>query len=324
MPHRPSFGTSRYFHQKRVDRLIKGRLYQYCFLCRLVCLRGGDEIEVDTVNKPSNDIDNVSQLIGIIDVRSQAECDCIILTDRKQTSFNPDTVQLKHSATFSSSCISNLKSWTHDTSTTEEVEQNQGAAAALTIGSSCSTIYLLLTYDFNNGKTVLHRTLGGIKLMNMVDGIRRRWKDSAYKSSRTKLILLLVPSKSYDKSILDCQSNKLFLDLTEDTKWKKEGLSYLIDRLNQYFELGGEEYKCVNPFDLDIVLLGETSDASDESISENIGTNSAIEIFKRHIELHSSGTSDASDEDFVDAKHFESIVGDRFASFGGLGSPTIL
>jgi len=57
--------------------------------------------------------------------------------------------------------------------------------------------------------------------MNLVDDVRTRFKDSS-----TKLILILVPSKRDDgvKSTLECRSNELCRDLTEDTSWKKEGI----------------------------------------------------------------------------------------------------
>lgn len=212
----------------------KHKLRDNCILRRIVSLRGGgDDTKNDSSNNdPSNNdiIDNASQPIGIIDIRSQAECDCIILINRNEQK-NTDVPFASHSSSaiaFPSFCNSN-----HIERSPEEMEQNQAAAAALTIGSSCPTIYLLLTYDFNNGKTVLHRTLGGVKLMNMVDGIRIRFKDFIHDSANemsscTKLILFLVPSKSRDDEVLsilnDCQSNQLFLDLTEDdtTSWKKE------------------------------------------------------------------------------------------------------
>jgi hypothetical protein len=57
---------------------------------------------------------------------------------------------------------------------------------------SSSTCRLLKkTYLFIFG-LVLHRTLGGIKLMNMVDDVRTRFKDSADKMPSTMLILILV------------------------------------------------------------------------------------------------------------------------------------
>ena len=46
------------------------------------------------------------------------------------------------------------------------------AAAAHCIGSECSTVYLMISYDFANEKTVLHRAFGGTKLMSFVDGTR--------------------------------------------------------------------------------------------------------------------------------------------------------
>lgn len=99
------------------------------------------------------------------------------------------------------------------------------------------------------------------------------------------------------------------------------------DRLNQYFELGGEEYKCDNNMLFDGLNKVFVNDATefDESNEENVDANSMMDVVKRHVGLQSrSDNSDVSAGELVEANHFKSRVGDRFASFGGLGTPTVL
>jgi hypothetical protein len=50
-----------------------------------------------------------------------------------------------------------------------------------------------------------------------------------------------------------------------------------------------------------------------------------MDVVKRHVGLQlRSDISDVSAGELVEAKHFKSRVGDRFASFGGLGAPRVL
>jgi hypothetical protein len=60
----------------------------------------------------------------------------------------------------------------------------QQAASSYCIGSLCSTVYLTIEYDFEGGKTVLHRSFGGVKVMAFVNGARSRW----YKLSQIKIM----------------------------------------------------------------------------------------------------------------------------------------
>lgn len=308
-PHHASFdklrrGIKRTDHFKHVPSNCN--LGYKCSLSMLLDMRGGDDGTIGT----SEDADN-KHMIGIVDVRSNTEADCIILAQAQK-----DDVQFLDVASFlATSEESVTMEAIADDTTPEEVQQNQAAAAALTIGSSCPTIYLLLTYDFKEGKTVLHRSLGGIKLMSLVDGVRKRWSESA---SKTKLILLLASSNDGEvgESIVDGFTGKTTRDLSQDTEWKKEGVIYLIDRVKQYFELGGDEFNGVDPFEeLSTIFTSITPQQSD--------ANGMLGIVKSHSQQYLNDVSDtaisSSDED-----HFKLTIKDRFESFGGIGDPAFL
>ena len=279
------------------------------------------------------------QLIGIIDVRSKAEADYIILTraeneysrgDMKGSS-QQNQMHLIDQAIFSSESLNAntyIESSPDDTTTQEEEKQNQAAAAALTVGSSCNTVYLLLTYDFKEGKTVLERTLGGIKLMSMVDGVRRRWSKSKSKNPQhTKIVILIIPSntdKEEHKLLNVCKENDLFQDLSTNTEWKSEGIQFLVDRLKTYFELGGDEYKGVNPFgDFDILYLNEIGQESLSAVKENECKNSKrsdanhmLGISKKHLSVkgdHIIGKDGQTSRD-----QFRTLIESDYQSFGGL------
>lgn len=301
-------------------------------------IRCGDN---SVIEKESNNITidgvNDKQLIGIIDVRSNAEADFIILaqnnTDDKDTS-DKQNFQMIQALFLSddSSEIDLTESAIGDTPTTEEFKQNQAAAASLTIGSSCRTIYLIVTYDFQNGNTVLHRTLGGIKLMSLVDGVRKRWSEPTSKQSLAKLVVVLVPSDDQDVNelIKYLNENQMFYNLSRNTQWQNDGVQFLVNRLKTYFELGGEAYKGIDPFgELQMFcLLNATLQSKQSSDESNNGSNAIqqsdsdtlVQIVKRHTQHYTIEQTVQP----VDMEHFRSLINKRFKSFGGIGSPSFI
>jgi len=281
-------------------------------------IRGGDSTEIDH--------DAILDMIGIIDVRQGAEGDSIILAH-----VNPDSgVKFIDEAVFSSITDRNsrIEKLIEDSSSCDEIDQNQAAAAALTIGSSCTSVYLILTYDFKDGKTVLHRTLGGIKLMNLVDGIRKRWNDSTTsKPLLTNLVIFLVPKNDEVEALVEnSNTNEMFSDISQNDQWKSDGINLLVDRLKTYFELGGEVYKGLDPFDeLDIIHVNKAELASQRHLSDSEQScmSATLDIVKSHIQLKSKNGSKTNIA-HTDKEPFQSTVKRRFELFGGIEPPAFL
>ncbi|KAL7550042.1 hypothetical protein ACHAWF_013308, partial [Thalassiosira exigua] len=91
----------------------------------------------------------------------------------------------------------------------EDAVMSQQAAISHTIGELCPSVYLIVAYDFDGGKTALHRSLGGAKLMSFVDGVRSRMHqmggaavECSGDESATRLILILVPKSTSPKPLL--------------------------------------------------------------------------------------------------------------------------
>lgn len=296
-------------------------------------IRGGgqndDNMATDSEDSTLHSIDR-RQLIGVIDVRSKAEADHILLIGSSKNIDKDSTGRiLVDGAMFSVSSNCNQKI-ADELSSQDEIDQHKAAAAALTVGSTCQTIYLILTYDFKDGKTVLHRTLGGIKLMNLVDGVRKRWNDSS-EASLTRLILILLPpnNEKNEESLSSVVFNRKFHlhDISHDTEWKSEGIRFLIDRLKTYFELGGDEFKSVNPFeDLGIFLFGESVESlysrdDDACVLHCNDADHVLETVKRHIQLQTKNELDGEYVKQIDTKHFQTEIKNRYESYGGVGAP---
>ncbi|KAL9180067.1 hypothetical protein ACHAXT_008037 [Thalassiosira profunda] len=207
--------------------------------------RGGDA----TTDEPSPDM---HQLAGVIDLRPEPEPDSIFSGDRRAVL--PVPLQEE------------------DESNIEEV-MDQAAASSHTIGQLCSTVYLMIAYDFDSGKTVLHRTLGGAKLMAFVDGARsRRHEMGASATTATKVVLVLFPSASSSAPELD--GSLLVLDPTKDDEWNASGANFLVARLSETFALGGEEYETMDPFKVDMILAEGDDGAMNEIVSRHFASHS--------------------------------------------------
>ena len=194
-------------------------------------LRGGTSTAADDFDSLSN------HMHGIIDQRPEpAELDSVLLIQHN------DIVQealLNHTPYCDSENF--------------DIDEEM-AACSHTIGSICSTVYLLIEYDFIGGKTNLNRRFGGAKLLTFVDGVRSRKTAVA-----TKLVLVLFPSSC------DGGTDRLVIDLTNNTDWEtSNGADYLVSRLREAFSLGGEDYQNIDPFD-DVKVI---SISTDSNISE--------------------------------------------------------
>eukprot|EP00581_Thalassiosira_minuscula_P002283 CAMPEP_0183745870 /NCGR_PEP_ID=MMETSP0737-20130205/66464_1 /TAXON_ID=385413 /ORGANISM="Thalassiosira miniscula, Strain CCMP1093" /LENGTH=415 /DNA_ID=CAMNT_0025981549 /DNA_START=32 /DNA_END=1277 /DNA_ORIENTATION=- len=150
------------------------------------------------------------RLIGIIDLRPTPEADSIIFLpnktgdeDEKQSDDASIDAISDRQALFPSAVASSSQ----ETISANEIEDmmDQQAASSHSIGGLCSTVYLVIAYDFDNGKTDLHRLFGGAKLMAFVDGVRSRWHQQNMNSGgaspvgeefATKLVLVFVPASA--------------------------------------------------------------------------------------------------------------------------------
>lgn len=292
-------------------------------------IRGGEKASTDIDHDAILDTTCSKDMIGIIDVRQDAEGDSIIFAR-----VNSDgSVKFIDEAFISSITERNsrIEKIIDDSSSCDEIEQNQAAAAALTIGSSCSSIYLIMAYDFEDGKTVLHRTLGGIKLMNLVDGVRKRFNDSTTsKPLLTKLVVFLVSKNDkVEASVEISNSNEFFSDTSQNSQWNSDGINFLVDRLKTYFELGGEDYKGLDPFsELEIVRvrkaeLANPRNLSDSSATEQSCMHTTLEFVKNNIELISKNGCE-TESAHAGKEHFRFTVKNRFELFGGIEPPAFL
>jgi len=287
-------------------------------------LRGGGEgsyddsiygnVNVDGNNAPSSD--NHRQFIGVIDLRPTPDPDSIILLNENRCGDDSAdvTYDVVQEALFPTTkhrddeIISDV---------VDDAEMDQQAASSHSIGNSCSTVYLIIAYDFENGKTALHRSFGGTKLMAFVDGVRNRVHHMSqinpHSDAATKLILLLVPSSSSSATTLLSRNystenillsdtskplpNKIVLNLTKvnsDTSntWDSSGAYYLVERLSEAFSLGGDNFQNVDQFEVEIIgafsdKIGEEEGIGREEGEENEHTETAdhdvSEIIVRHI-----------------------------------------
>lgn len=272
---------------------------QYTALSRLAfVLRGGssDTIDGNADNTIPSDADR-QQLIGIIDLRPKPDSDSILLlqTNKDDEDDDDDSIfGIVQEALFPPA--------KHDEIPVDEAEMDEQAASSNSIGNLCSTVYLVVAYDFEKGKTVLHRSFGGSKLMTFVDGVRSRLSQTINQDQEgytTKLILLLVPSspastasflsglESSDvpenellTNISKPLLNKIVIDLTDDNAdWNASGAKFLVDRLTETFLLGGEDYQNMHPFEVETV--GAFNVGMEKSDTEPDGY--ASDVIVRHI-----------------------------------------
>ena len=203
-------------------------------------LRGGTSTDAD------DDFDSLSNhMHGIIDLRPEsADLDSVLLIQ------HTDIVQ---------EALLNHTSYCDAENFDIDEEMDQQSACSHTIGSICSTVYLLIEYDFIGGKTNLNRRFGGAKLLTLVDGVRSRITAVA-----TKLVLVLFPSSSLPVLSHDWGTDRLVIDLTNSTDWEtSNGADYLVSRLREAFSLGGEDYQNTDPFDVKVISISTDSNISE-------------------------------------------------------------
>jgi hypothetical protein len=201
---------------------------------------------------------------------------------------------------------------------------DQQAAAAYCIGSECSTVYLMISYDFEHEKTVLHRAFGGTKLMSFVDGTRKFWDT---RRTKPKLIVLLVPSSTSSENQLQSFLSSIGKTTGDDSETKNEihdltnnikdsvmlnGAKALIERLRSCFEYGGEKFQDLEIFqDVEIFCTDSNLDNSDDCRVDDLVLN---QQGKR-----SSHQTMSSDEGEV-FEHFKQLINSSYKSASGSGT----
>jgi len=282
------------------------------------------------------------ECIGIIDLRPNPEPDSLI--------FITVVNKKAHSTTNICATFPPVET-TSSESTDDESIMNQQAAASHTIGTLASTVYLVISYDFDNGKTVLHRSFGGLKLMNFMDGLRTRWDDhnKIHEDNhtrvddlepRTKLAIILVPSSTSGAlSLVSClpdakannddldqsssedlsMMSKVVVKLKDHTKLNVSGADYLFDRLKSYFAMGGDRYDAIDPFEK-VEMLG-VWETGQEGSDGHDGKGMKEVVLKHYSQQNSTddgGFGLPRDTDRSE-QNYRKIVKDAFASAGGIG-----
>lgn len=266
---------------------------------------------------------NIRQkLIGIVDLRPEPEPDSIIF-------HGSDSENHVQSASFPFAMASTSDDGGDD-SRNVEAELDHHAASSHCIGNACSTVYLVIAYDFQNGKTVLHRSHGGAKLMAFVDGVRSYAHESigdetgANHVDPTRLIVVLMPSSSSSATFLledldsdgSADSGITLIDVSSD-KAKEDsldtsGATFLVKRLIEAFALGGDEYQSIEPFAVEIVgaLLNRSKTPEDSTIKD---------VVMRHFWGALNGDHDESCKEEVTHEQFREMIQQTFESSGGSG-----
>mmetsp|Transcript_34910 Transcript_34910/g.71245 ORF Transcript_34910/g.71245 Transcript_34910/m.71245 type:complete len:280 (-) Transcript_34910:44-883(-) len=248
---------------------------------------------------------SISSSVGVIDLRPKLSSDRIYLIDDNLCVGKAIFPSIKQGEDDSDPL--------YDDSTFD-----QQAATAYCIGSECSTVYLMISYDFANEKTVLHRAFGGTKLMSFVDGTRKSWET---RRSRTKLIVLLLPSstsaenqlKSFLSSIVTAtdETETEMHDLTNIIKDNTmlKGAKVLLERLRSCFEYGGEKFHDVEIFkDAEFVCV--------DSNLENSDDNRVDDMILKHHPCHQTMSSSPKGEVF---DHFKQLIISSYNSAAGSG-----
>lgn len=324
--------------------------------------RGGGNSDSDNESKIDTIIESPSdgrqQLIGVIDLRPELEPDSIILAQESNADGNDETAD---------STLENIVQQgqfpTTDTNQDEilteiEIEemQDQQAASSHSIGSLCHTVYLIVAYDFDNGKTVLNGSFGGTKLMAFIDGVRSRWhgvmksqeegtgQSNGESDASTKLVVFLVPSSpssSVANTLLSdgitsstTTENISVYSLTDDDENANQldasGAKYLVNRLSEAFAYGGEDYKKVEkPFIVE--MLGVIKNAGQEKECEADDGNGSDkkyemnEVLLRHVKCtvtkanSSVGTPKSTAAAANSIQEFQDLIKQVYDSAGGSG-----
>ena len=242
-----------------------------------------------------------SRSVGVIDLRPKLSSDRIYLIENSCVgkAVFPTTEQSEDDS-----------DPIHDESTFDDQ-----AAAAHCIGSECSTVYLMISYDFANEKTVLHRAFGGTKLMSFVDGTRKSWEK---RQAKTKLIMILVPSSESSEnhlqsflSPIDTKTEVHDLSNMINDSAMLKGAKVLLERLRSCFEYGGEEFRDVDIFqDVGIVCIGRHLEQNDDSVDNMVLTH--------QVKGFSQQTMPLSTKDEV-FDHFKQLITSSYKSASGSG-----
>ena len=227
-------------------------------------LRGGCSTYTDDSPKDRQ------PLIGILDLRPTPDPDSIVVLHEvsevvKESFVSSDALEVVRIARFPLP-----KNHGGNSASGDEMEQQ--AASSYCIGSLCSTVYLTIEYDFEGGKTVLHRSFGGVKLMAFVNGARSRWYklsqiNDSEENAATKLILLLVPSKSNKPGL---KKSTIDIEATGIADWDASGVEFLIGRMSEAFAFGGQEFQNVKPFTVQFRIFDVGQEKQEVDLSEVI------------------------------------------------------
>lgn len=292
-------------------------------------LRGGASNSVDDTD--TNNIKEISahnrrQLIGVIDLRPKLGSDSIIYAqDNSSDGIDKDTTSdlIFRRANFPQVHLQD----DDEISDKNEEMMDEQAAFSNSIGNLCCTVYLIIAYNFDDGKTVLHSSLGGTKLMALVDGVRSRMlqaeanqridgESSFNNDNTTKLVLVLVPT---DENNIVNASNPRVLDLKNISSddWDASGSQFFVDRLSEAFALGGEEYQSMDPFAVE--MIGAFTQTDDEVKDDNDNSDNEInEVILAHIQsmLRSNGV-EAEPKATLSTEDFQNFIRQAYISAGG-------
>lgn len=252
---------------------VANNVIPYTSLRRIPFVPSGDS-SAETGESPADH----RLLIGVLDLRPTLDQDSIIVLKGSSENSSDNAFEVVQQARFPV-----LK----DGNSAIENEMDKHAASSHRIGNLCSTVYLVIEYDFDNGKTVLHRSFGGAKLLAFIDGVRSRWHELSQinksdESAATKLTLLLVPTSTSQSSnalkhiVFSNRSNShlntiaLELEETGDTDWDASGVRFLIRRLSEAFALGGQEFQNVEPFAVQVGIFDAGQEKKEAGLSDII------------------------------------------------------
>ena len=274
------------------------------------------QCSIGEISSSSKDVVLLQQpRVGVIDLRPRFVADRIHLIG-STSGCNDDNI-IHHKAIFPT-----IEQSEESNPSYNDNDMDQQAAASHCIGSLCSTVVLMIAYDFENEKTVLHRAFGGTKLMAFVDGTRKHWETGR---TKTKLILLLLPSSTSSENrlqsciICGSTSNQIIgktniYDLTKEVQDSTilNGAKVLLERLCSCFEYGGEEFQNINPYDVTIVCAEHNWDNSDDSEVDDL-------ILLNHHQGKGSSNPPMPIADESIPDHFKHLINSSYQSASGSG-----
>jgi hypothetical protein len=301
--------------------------HKFAFILR----GGGSSSSADDTVDNNNIMEGISasnrqQMIGVIDLRPKLGPDSIIFAqDNSRDGVDKDTLSdvIFHRANFPTVHLQD----NDEISDNNEEMMDEQAASSNSIGKLCSTVYLIIAYNFDDGKTVLHSSLGGTKLMALVDGVRSRMlqaeanqridgESSFNNDNATKLVLVLVPT---DENNIVNTINPRVLDLKNigSDDWDASGAHFLVDRLSEAFALGGEEYQSMDPFAVE--MIGAFTQTDDEVEDDNNNSDNEInEVILAHIQsMLRSNDVEAKPKATLSMEEFQNFIRQAYISASG-------